>query len=107
MTFEKDFVLNDNKVLKQRYEESQRQIIDLNSQLAVINKRITQLEQAKNQAEEKSEECHKRVRHAERIAANIESQLKELFPNVRIDYFRVDDSEPSIQLISALVNKVN
>ena len=107
LSIEKDYILNESKVFRQKTEDSAKQISDMQSQLNSMNRRVAHIEQGKVQLETKNKELSKQLKRAEVVAANIETQLRDLFPNVRVEYVRVQDAEPSVQLISALCSNVS
>ncbi|KAJ3342937.1 hypothetical protein HDU93_000596 [Gonapodya sp. JEL0774] len=105
LTTERDFLRNENKILKQKFDDLYNDAQGLRTSL----KRA----QSKLQSADKDLKAHNQVvrlhqmryARAEKVSAFLEGKLKEAKPNVRIDYSQISpEIECSTQLLATLLD---
>ena len=73
--------------------------------LKIVQEEVKQQENNNQQNLEKLTTLDLRYYRAKKVAAHIEKQMKEIKPNVKIDYQLIGDPEPSTQLLAAILAK--
>ena len=73
---ERDFVQNENRLLKVRVEELTRKIVNLEKRLSESNKKSDKLQQTLDNKSEELDNAFKKYERAEKIAAHLEKQYK-------------------------------
>ena len=104
---EKDYLMNENVILKTTNTESQRRISQLETKIMNLQAQKVKLESDIHQNFDNITNFRDRLLKAQQIAAFIETQFKEAKPNVKIDYIVVTELEPSTQLLAALMGNVS
>jgi chromosome segregation ATPase len=73
---ERDFVQNENRLLKVRVEELTRKIVNLEKRLSESNTKSEKLKQTLDNKSEELDNASKKYERAEKIAAHLEKQYK-------------------------------
>jgi chromosome segregation ATPase len=107
LTSEKKYLLNENNVLKRNIEMLKNQVSTMNNNKNTTNKEIKSLKDTIKDKTNQYSTLNKKTEKAQKIAAFLENQIKELKPNYKIDYSKLNNAEPSIMLLSAFQVKDN
>ncbi|ORX60179.1 hypothetical protein BCR36DRAFT_52784 [Piromyces finnis] len=107
LTSEKKYLLNDNSILKRNIEMLKKQLSSINNNKLIITKEAKSLKDNIKDKANQLDLLNKKYDRAQKIAAFLENQIKELKPNFKIDYNKLNNTEPSISLLSALKIKEN
>ena len=103
LTKERQYLDNENNLLKTRLQEISLKIVQLEKKLGEVEAKNGQLQSDMDVKKSELIECNKKYNRAEKIAAHLEKQFKEYRPNTKIDYFLLNEAEPSTQLLAALM----
>ncbi|KAJ3077707.1 hypothetical protein HK102_005023 [Quaeritorhiza haematococci] len=103
LTTERDFLINENKMLNHKIDEYISKTSTLEKQLAESQNRLKSTEKEHKAEQQQLKVLTDRCARIEKVAAHIERQYKEAHPNIKIDYVSVNDAEPSIQLLAAFM----
>ncbi|KAG4084752.1 hypothetical protein H8356DRAFT_183086 [Neocallimastix lanati (nom. inval.)] len=79
----------------------------MNNNKNTTNKEIKSLKDTIKDKTNQYSTLNKKTEKAQKIAAFLENQIKELKPNYKIDYSKLNNAEPSIMLLSAFQVKDN
>jgi len=102
LTSEKKYLINENNVSKRNIETLKKQLSNMNSTKNMSNKEIKTLKDIIKDKTIQLNQSNKKYERAQRIAAFLENHIKELKPNYKIDYSKINNPDPSISLLSAL-----
>ncbi|TPX65655.1 hypothetical protein SpCBS45565_g05040 [Spizellomyces sp. 'palustris'] len=106
LTSERQYLMNENDMLKHRTSELSSRVATLEKHLADMQQRWKTLEREREQQQAQLKTFVNRCSRAEKVAAHLEKQFKEARPNSKIDYQMLTEAEPSTQLLAALMPRV-
>ncbi|KAI9202874.1 uncharacterized protein BJ171DRAFT_163090 [Polychytrium aggregatum] len=104
LTTERDFLSNECCMLKTRGNELSTKIAILERASNEAQARIKALELDQKTQTSSYKTMQLKCNKASKIAASIEKQFKDAKPNAKIDYSLLVESEPSTQLLAALLS---
>lgn len=103
LSYEREYLINENKQIKREVEE-------LNVKLAMVDRnnqenqiKIKNLDRDLKAQINAVKVMQSKLTKASKVAASIEKQFKDTKPNAKIDYSLMIESEPSTQLLAALL----
>ncbi|KAJ3342081.1 hypothetical protein HDU91_000586, partial [Kappamyces sp. JEL0680] len=104
---EKEFLLNENAVIKKRMDMVNQKLENTTKMLRDTKSQVSDLTHLKFEQMEKMALLDQRYARAKKVAAHIEKQFKDAKPNSKIDYIMIGNPEPSTQLLAAILAKVD
>ncbi|KAJ3319323.1 hypothetical protein HDV06_006431 [Boothiomyces sp. JEL0866] len=105
LTNEKKFLINENSTLKEQLEDITAKVASIQTILKQTQEENKKLAEAEHENVEKLKNLDMRYARAKKVAAHMEKQVKDAKPNIKIDYQLLDASEPSTQLLAAILAK--
>ncbi|KAJ3270821.1 hypothetical protein HDV01_007370 [Terramyces sp. JEL0728] len=107
LTNEKKFLVNENSTLKDQLAEITAKVSSIQISLKQTQEENKKLVDVENQNIEKLKTLDLRYARAKKVAAHMEKQVKDAKPNIKIDYQLLETSEPSTQLLAAILAKMD
>lgn len=106
LTNEKQFFSTENVSLRSKLSDTQSKVFSLDRYMSSLSARYQEMERDWKSSHKQIRLLSVRCVRAEKVAAGIEKQFRELVPNVKIDYGFLPTLEPSTHLLAALTPTV-